>query len=299
VNISLAPSFHCNFRCSWCYLSVDQLRDTTRLDLELLNARLKDLGPIEHVDIYGGEPATLPETYAVEMLDVLLSHTTSINVISNFYRVPQWFYRSDISVSASYDWNKRENYDKVLTNIIGFGRPLAILMLATHDLCQEDPRVIASVFNHVETIASLEIKPYSINQFNQHQMDWTVFESWIKIWLSLDLNFELINRKLLDNSVKKIYNAYSDNHLYIGPDGGLSVLDFDINDREYFRPMKNLDHYREWAAEEKYKVQHNKFCSSCRWQGHCATEHYRNVTSLDHSCNGFKKLLDWYAGLES
>lgn len=297
--ISLAPSFHCNFRCEWCYLSVDQLRDKTLLDLDLLDQRLREVGPVEHVDIYGGEPATLPVDYAEKMLTVIQRHTQDINVISNFSVIPEWFHRSDISISASYDWTFRQSHDKVLANIIGFSRPVAVLMLATEELCRVDPREIATVLNHINTVQSLEIKPYSTNQYNQHGMNWTVFEEWIKTWLSLDLNFEFVNRTLLDKSVKKLYNAYSDNHLYLGPDGGFSVLDFDLNDREYFRPMKDLEEYDRWVLAERRMVQTNKFCSKCYWQGHCATEHYRNVTSIKNSCNGFKNLLDWYARLES
>lgn len=299
MNISLAPSFHCNFRCPWCYLSVDQLRDKTLLSLEILDQQLTQAGPIEHIDVYGGEPATLPVDYALDMLAVLKQHTNNINVISNFSVVPDWFHRDDISISASYDWTFRQNHDKVLNNIIGFSRPVPVLMLATQELCQIDPREIAAILNRINTVRSLEIKPYSTNQYNQHNMDWTVFEEWIKTWMSIELNFEFVNRQQLEKSVKKLYNAYSDNHLYIGPDGSFSVLDFDLNDREYFRKMKNLDEYRQWVQAEQRMVQNNKFCSQCTWQGHCATEHYRNVRSLDRSCNGFKNLLDWYAGLES
>ena len=298
MNISLAPSFHCNFRCSWCYLSTEQLRDRTLIDLDLLNSKLQMLEPIEHIDIYGGEPATLPTSYALELLDVLQKHTNSINVISNFSVVPEWFHRTDITVSASYDWNQRQSHEKVLNNIISFSRPVAVLMLATENLCKENPQTIASVLNSIATIGSVEIKPYSINQHNQHNMDWTVFEDWIKIWLSLDLKFDLVNRKLLDRSIKKLYTAYSDNHLYIDPTAQLSVLDFDLNDREYFRPIKNLTEYKQWTVQEHTMVKNNKFCSQCNWQGHCATEHYRNVKSIDRSCNGFKNLLDWYARLE-
>lgn len=296
--ISLAPSFHCNFRCPWCYLSVDQLRDKTLLDLTLLDKKLTEAGKIEHVDIYGGEPATLPNGYALKLLDLLKLHTNSINVISNFSIIPDWFHRDDIKISVSYDWTFRERHEKVLNNIIGFSKPVPILMLATEDLCKVHPQEIATLFNSILPIQSVEIKPYSTNQYNQHSMDWTVFEEWIKIWLGLDLRFELVNQKLLENSVKKLYNAYSDNHLYIGPDGTFRVLDFDLNDREYFRLIKDLDDYQQWVNKEQEMVQKNKFCSSCQWQGHCSTEHYRNVTSIDRSCNGFKNLLDWYAKLE-
>jgi hypothetical protein len=233
------------------------------------------------------------------MLDVIKKHTDSINVISNFFVIPEWFKRDDITVSASYDWNQRPHHEKVLNNLIGFDKPVPVLMLATDELCKVEPSEIASVLNAIGNIRSLEIKPYSINQYNQYNMDWQVFEDWIKKWLELDLNFELVNKQLLKNSVNKTYNAYSDSHLYIGPDGEFYVLDFDSNDREYFKLMHNLNEYKKWVADEQAMVENNKYCSKCEWQGHCLTEHYRNVTSLEHSCNGFKKLLDWYARVES
>lgn len=296
--ISLAPSFHCNFRCPWCYLSPAQLRDKTLVDLSVLDKKLKEVEPITHVDIYGGEAATLPVDYVNDLLSLLKKYTNDINVISNFSLVPEWFHRDDITLSASYDWTFRQSHDKVLTNIIGFSKPIPILMLATEELCQVEPKEIASVLNSIRTVKSLEIKPYSTNQYNQYGMNWTIFEDWIKKWLELELNFELVNRSLLDNSIKKVYNAYSDNHLYIGPDGEFSVLDFDLNDREYFRHIQDLEDYRKWVNKERHMVENNKFCKGCEWKGHCLTEHYRNVKSLDYSCNGFKRLLDWYATLE-
>jgi hypothetical protein len=275
------------------------LRNKSLIDLSLLDLRLIEAGPIEHVDIYGGEPGTLPSHFAIELIDLLKRHTDSINVISNFSVIPDWFRRSDITVSASYDWIFREHHDKVLTNIISFSKPIPILMLATDKLCKIQPKEIAKVLNNIRTIGSLEIKPYSQNQFNQYEMDWTVFEEWIKEWIALDLNFHLVNKDILDNSKNKLYNAYSDNHLYIGPDSNFSVLDFDLNDREYFRPIKDIADYKKWTTNEIQMVQSNKFCRDCRWQGHCATEHYRNVTTLEYSCNGFKNLLDWYDTLEN
>lgn len=298
MNISLAPSFHCNFRCHWCYLSEEQLRDKTLVDLTVLNNQLLAAGPVTHVDIYGGEAGTLPVEYAEQLLALIKQHTDSINVISNFSVIPDWFHRDDITVSASYDWTFRQQHERVLNNIIGFSKPVPILMLATEELCQVDPAEIAQLLNGIRTVRSLEIKPYSTNQFNQHGMNWLIFEEWIKKWLTLDLNFELVNHNLLENSVNKVYNAYSTDHLYIGPNGEFSVLDFDLNDREYFRHIQDMDDYQQWVAREQHMVQNNKFCKQCPWIGHCMTEHYRNVQSLDLSCNGFKNLLDWYARLE-
>lgn len=299
MNISLAPSFFCNFRCSWCYLSVDQLKDKTLLSLDILDKKLQEAGPITHIDIYGGEPGLLPTDYVEQMLNVISKHTKSINVISNFFIVPTWFSRQDITVSVSYDWTQRQHHEKVLNNIISFDKSIPLLMLATEELCKIDPLEISTVLNSIGNIRSLEIKPYSTNQFNQYDMNWRTFEQWIKRWLELDLNFELVNQQLLKNSVDKKYNAFSDNHLYIGPDGYFYVLDFDDNDREYFKIINSIEDYNVWVAKEKHMVENNKFCSQCQWKGHCLTEHYRHVTSLEYSCNGFKELLDWYAGLEN
>jgi len=299
MNISLAPSFYCNFRCSWCYLGEQELSDKKLIDLKFLDNQLSYLNDIDHIDIYGGEPSILPATYAEELIDLLKQHTTSINIISNFSHIPKWFHRSDITISASYDWTFREKHNRVLTNIIGFNKKIPILMLATEDLCLVDPREIAQVLNSISTVGSLEIKPYSQNRFNSFSMDWTIFEQWIKQWLELDLNFSLINRIILEECITKKYNAFSDNHLYIMPNGDMNVLDFDLNDREYFLKMNSIDEFRQWAEKEKNIVNNNKFCSTCQWKGHCATEHYRNVKSLDKSCNGFKNLLDWYARLEN
>lgn len=268
------------------------------IDLVKLDQQLTKVGPITQVDIYGGEAGTLPAHYGDELVNIVKWHTKNINVISNFSVIPDWFHRPDITVSASYDWTFRQHHEKVLNNIIGFSKQVPVLMLATEELCSVDPREIAQILNSIRNIKSLEVKPYSVNQFNQFGMNWNIFEEWIKQWLALDLKFELVNRTLLENSVNKLYNAYSDNHLYIGPDGEFSVLDFDLNDREYFKHIRDIDEYRAWVAKERNMVEGNKFCSSCEWQGHCMTEHYRDVKSLDHSCNGFKHLLDWYARLE-
>jgi hypothetical protein len=280
---------------------VEQLRNKDKIDLDILDTRLAELGSITQVDIYGGEPGILPADYANKLIDVVKQHTDKINIISNFSVIPDWYYREDItSVGVSFDWDQREQHDKVLNNIIMFKRPVSMLMLATEELIKVDPQLIASTLNTISNVASLEIKPYSTNQYNSFGMNFKLFEEWIKKWLLLNnLNFQLINRDLLNKCISKEYVAYSENHLYIDPKGNYSVLDFDLNDNEYFRPMRDLDEYNCWVIKERVMVENNKFCSQCKWQGHCATEHYRDVKSIENSCNGFKLLLDWYERVES
>jgi CRISPR/Cas system-associated exonuclease Cas4 (RecB family) len=81
--------------------------------------------------------------------------------------------------------------------------------------------------------------------------------------------------------------------VYITPHGQFAVLEFDINDREYFKSLDSIEKYISWAANEPEKNT-SPICKSCKYYGKCLTEHYRYVKDLTHSCNGYKLLLDWY-----
>ena len=64
INLSINPSYFCNFRCHWCYLTPDQLGDKKCIDhfklSELLN-EVQTHRDIEHIDLYGGEIGVLKE----------------------------------------------------------------------------------------------------------------------------------------------------------------------------------------------------------------------------------------------
>jgi len=77
----------------------------------------------------------------------------------------------------------------------------------------------------------------------------------------------------------------------------LLVLQFDKNDNEYFLELDSYDDYIKWTKKEK-EENVSDICRSCDWFGKCLTEHYRYVTDLTNSCNGYKGLLD-YARMES
>ncbi len=51
--------------------------------------------------------------------------------------------------------------------------------------------------------------------------------------------------------------------------------------------------------DRKEKVGMSDICKSCKYFGHCLTEHYRYVENLDNGCNGYKGLLDWYERMEN
>jgi hypothetical protein len=109
----------------------------------------------------------------------------------------------------------------------------------------------------------------------------------------LKKNFDFINEGNIIRSLKKEYNAFSNNHVYITPNGNFGVLEFDKNDKEYFKEYNNFKLIEKWAKDEPLN-NISDICKQCNYYGHCLTEHYRYVKDLKNSCNGYKGLLDWY-----
>lgn len=300
ITISLNPTYLCNFRCKFCYLTPEQLSDTNKLDpfrFEKMLWEMKAEGySIEHVDLYGGEVGILQESYLDYLHNLVLMHSTNptFNVVTNMYKLNPYFEREDVSLSVSYDFDAREHSREVIQNILKTKKDISILVLASPDLIKKDVDWIINVFNNISNIKSVEIKPYSSNQANQLPVTNREYEDFVYKWLTSPINkeFEFINQYHIQDSLEKKYNAFSDNHIYITPKGKFAALEFDKNDNEYFLEFDTFKEYLVWADNEKEEVKENEFCKGCEYLGTCLTEHYRRVTSLEDSCNGFKGLLD-------
>ena len=306
MQVSINPTYLCNFRCSFCYLTKEQLSDKTTTPIEVIVDRLKEIDkyrPIQGVDLYGGEIGILDYEYLNELDFEIRKFTPNINAITNLSKINHYFLHEDVSLSVSWDYKARQSWERVLENMMSLDRPLSVLMLASPGLTMFRPEEIMSYLYLIPNLTSIEIKPYSSNQANSVSVGLAEFQymDWVKDWvimfrknqsLSKRINFENIRR--IERSLSGVYNAFSDNHIYIQPNGKLAVLDFDTLQNEYFREVGNMQEYEEWANNEKAKVYNNKICGTCKYKGGCLTEHYRDVQESDISCSGFKQLLDWY-----
>jgi len=108
------------------------------------------------------------------------------------------------------------------------------------------------------------------------------------------MQFEFVNKFHLDNVLDNHGHSFSDDHIYITPSGKYAVLEFDLNDNEYFKELHTLGQYWDWCEREKIRVYKNYYCKNCEYLGKCLSEHLRDVKNLDNSCNGFKHLIEWY-----
>lgn len=303
INLSINPSYLCNFRCSFCYLTPKDLADKKKLNLNDLQDRLTELAKfrtIHHVDLYGGELALLPKDYLRTMKLMIQGFTSEpINIVTNLSQIHPLFLEDNITLAVSWDYNCRQSYHIVLDNILKIEKNVHILMLASPKMLQwteETINEVIQIFNLTPNIVSVEIKPYSSNQANQFKKTNRKFEDFIIKWLSKQrtFQFQFINEDLVQDAIQLKNNSWSDDHLYITPNGKFAVLDFDSQDNEYFQEIQDYSQYKQWCLKEKSQISKNSICSSCQYYGHCLSEHLRNVGDTQDSCSGFKGLLTWY-----
>jgi sulfatase maturation enzyme AslB (radical SAM superfamily) len=301
MNLSINPWYYCNFRCHFCYLTPEQLGDKKLLDLERLNEMLSEVlmyDSIDHIDLYGGEIALLPDYYLEELKLCLESYgVDSVNINTNLSAINEAMFDPYYHISVSYDFTVREQHDKVWRNMALLPVQFSVLMLASDRLITEDVDNMIQQFNLLPNLTSVEIKPYSENQSNSLNVSFKDYEEFVKQWITspVEKKFDFINEYLIEDVLDKKRNSFSDDHVYITPSGRWAVLEFDLNDKEYFLEYDSFDQYLVWTRLEKERVANNKFCNSCEYYGHCLSEHLREVKDLDNSCNGFKLLIDWYA----
>ncbi len=304
ITLSINPWYYCNFRCDFCYLTKEQLGDRTLLPLEVLEERIIETishRKIQMVDLYGGEVALLPIEYVQGLKQLLHTYDIyDINIITNLSVVNEITTDPDFYISVSYDFDARERHELVFRNMTQLQRPFSVLMLASKNLIQKNVPEMIETLNLLENLQSVEIKPYSPNQANQDTVYYTQFEEFVKYFLQYpNKRFQFVNENLLQAVLDKSRNAFSDDHVYITPSGKYGVLEFDLNDNEFFLEYETLEEYFDWCKKEKARVTRNKYCKNCEYYGNCLSEHLREVKSLEHSCNGFKNLIDWYARLEN
>lgn len=305
--VSVNPSYLCNFRCNFCYLTKEQLADAKRIELTTLDALINEIKifkPTEELtfDLYGGEISSLPDDYVLALLDLLYKYTHEpVRITTNLARVPSYLYDARIDIAVSYDGTARQDSALVKENmkVLGSKKPYNILTLVSKKLITQGfPRLFLEELMTLPNIQSLEYKSYSKNQANQHKVSFLDFEKYMKKVIEsyeiLEPYYNLNNLDLLEAVIRNEHNAFSDDHIYITPNGQYAVLEFDENDNELFTEFNFFTQYLNWCDKEKLDVMSNSYCMSCEYFGKCLSEHLREVKDISESCNGFKGLIDWY-----
>ncbi len=299
--VSINPTYFCNFRCDFCYLTSEELGNQKQISFNKLDELLSQVHNIEHIDLYGGEIGAMKKSYFYGLKEIIRKHYSGIiNINTNYSMMHPGFFDNDVYLSVSYDFEAREKSELVFQNMLMSTVPIAVLILASPKVLEKDVSEMINMLNMCSSITSVEIKPYSINQANAHNVTHKDFEDFVIKWLKLKdkMKFEFVNEERIIESMKGRYNAFSDDHIYITPSGKFGVLEFDEEDKEFFLELDSWEQYLDWTKKEKEEMV-SPICASCIYFGNCLTEHYRYVKDLDNGCNGYKGLLDWYGRLEN
>lgn len=300
ITLSINPTYLCNFRCDFCYLTEEQLADTHKIDLQRLADMLAHVSKyvsIEHVDLYGGEIGVLPHEYQHELYNTIRKfYNGPINIVTNLLREFPLMHMDNVELSVSYDFEYRERHETVLANLRKITQDVHVLVLASPGVINKDVDQMIALLNTIPRVTSVEIKPYSTNQANQLSVSHQQYEQFVIKWItsSVPKRFVFTNEGEIKRTIAGVRNAFSDDHLYITPQGQFAVLDFDLNDNEFFRSLDTFEQYIDWTINEKARTFGNSFCNQCQYLGRCLTEHLRNVTDVEQSCNGYYKLIEWY-----
>ena len=302
MNLSINPTYYCNFSCDFCYLTTEQLNDRHKITpLWLENSLQQITDKVGHVDLYGGEIGLLSPEYYYSLKKVIRNHYKGpININTNLSAFPDFFRDEDVTLSVSYDFHAREKEQHILNNMMNANKDLSVLILASPKVLEMDVEFMIFTLNMISNVQSVEIKPYSINQANQHNVTHKDFEDFVIKFdeANTEKNFNFQNIDNIYNSIEGKYDAFSNDHVYITPRGKFGVLEFDKYDREYFKEYDTYHEYLTWAREEP-ENNLSDICKACSYYGKCLTEHYRYVHDLTNSCNGYKGLLDYYERMES
>jgi hypothetical protein len=264
--------------------------------LEEMLIEVSSFKKIQHVDLYGGEIGLLSEDYINSLVDLFKKfNINEVNLNTNLSMINSVTLNDFFYISVSYDFKAREMYERVWNNMMYLEKPFSILMLAGDDLLKENVDEMIEKMNLLKNLNTLEIKPYSKNQSNNLNVNYLDFDIFIRKWIKSPVKkkFDFINEWNIIDTLNHSRNAFSDDHVYITPNGKFAVLEFDLNDREYFKELNNFDEYLQWSNSEPEKKV-SDICKSCDYYGTCLTEHYRYVNDLKNGCNGFKSLIDWY-----
>jgi hypothetical protein len=135
MNISLNPTYYCNFKCDFCYLTKQQLDDRLTISPNQLDLKLQEVAKYETItgiDLYGGEIGILKSDEFYNLKNIIRKHyKENINIITNYSMIHDWFFGDDITLSVSYDFTAREKNSVVYNNMLISQKPLSVLVLAS------------------------------------------------------------------------------------------------------------------------------------------------------------------------
>ena len=239
------PTFLCPFSCAFCltktknslneFLDVFKLRDF--LEKNHLN--------FDKIKISGGEPMLINHDYFNELVDTIKEFNK--NIIISSYPVELKNYRDDIEYEFSYDFLARPRALEVWENLLRFPKKFDIKILVSPQILTTfHPNTILNKLSILPNIKSVEFKEYYRNEITMWNLNNTVYDKFIKLVLSSQLNIPYINlnkekMRFLNNKSSRVDNSYFDEEYCLLPDNKLYIQHFNEEDISTFQEINEED----------------------------------------------------------
>ena len=238
--LTIYPTFLCPFGCNFCFNKDKNLLNEF-LDIEKLDKFLqKNHNKFEKIIISGGEPMNYSKIYFNLLNDKIKEYNTNIQV--HCYPFQLTNYRDDVEYVFSYDFLSRPRALEAWENMLRMTQPFDMNITLVPLMFKYHPNAIFQKLSYIKNLRNVEIKPYYKNKSTTWNINDTVCEKFIKLWLSSKINTHFINynkekiRHLIGKPSK--IEIKEQNNYNLLPDGKLYIDYFDENDIHDFKEIK-------------------------------------------------------------
>ena len=331
--LHVMPTYSCNINCRYCYLGnlrkeykiinkIELNSVLSKVDTLIANGTLRE--NITHIDIYGGDIFEIPVSYLkCSIIKPLLDRyqEASVNIVGiGNDRTPFVTdllmrdlideYGERVSWSISYNKERPNNKETLqIISMLQYQPKGALVVLFPKNI--KDPKKYLKELNalHVNYITFLQYFPSNRNP-RYMALSYKEFNSMmIKLLHEYfsnreDYNFRIDNIDDLNNAINGNYNVYTDEAIFINPNGQLGFIDykeFDGNIVEYLKTFDNLSDIATFLNQERKLYEQS--CKDCIRYNHCYPEHlnkYALGDKKDDCCgrlsliNEYERLVDKY-----
>lgn len=290
LQLSIIPSYFCNYNCEYCYLG--KLRsERTLLPLNTLLNRMQELEQehfIDHITVYGGEISLLSKEYIQELYNFIQSYkVTFVTNLSNDWLV-DFCKEKNIHLSISLN-EERQYYDKTLTKLLEMEKTsnmdLSIVVLPS--ILKTPVSELLSLYEKIGLdVFFIQYHPSILSKVN-YQITEDEYSNFlyniIKETKEHSYNINIGNIEIFkDND----YKPTADNFIFINPNGKFSSVKY-VNGVEQPIEFSTLKDWKEFCNAEKKWYFDN--CQFCEYYNKCKAEH---LVQLDKKeCSGLYTLL--------
>ena len=239
------PTFLCPYSCAFC-LTKDKNSLNEFLDIFKLRDFLeKNASKFDKIKISGGEPMSINYDYFNELVDTLKEFNT--NIVVSSYPVELKNYRDNIEYEFSYDFWARPRALEVWENLLNFPKKFDVKVLVSPQILKTfHPNVILNKLSILPNINTVEFKEYYRNETTMWNLNSLVYDKFIKLVLSSQLNVPFINlnkekMRFLNGKTSKANESFFEEEYCLLPDNKLYVQQFNENDISYFKEINEND----------------------------------------------------------